>query len=46
MATGTRNPREIAGRMGSLRALRPGSLCGVRPVSSSKEQTVAPIDAT
>ena len=46
MATGTRNPREIAGLMDSLRALRPGSLCGVRPVSSSKEQAVAQVDAT
>ena len=31
--------------MASLRALRPGGLCGVRPVSRSKEQAVAQVDA-
>jgi hypothetical protein len=46
MATWTRNPREIAGLMDSLRVLRFGSLCGVRSVSSSKEQEVAQVDAT
>ena len=46
MATGTRNPREIMGLLDTLRALRAGSLCGVRPVSSSKEQAVARVDAT
>src|SRR5262249_27675321 len=45
-ATGTRNPREIAGRMDSLRVLRSGSLCGVCPVSSSMEQAVAQGDVT
>ena len=46
MAAWTWNPRGIAGVMDSLRVLRSGSLCGVRPVSSSKEQAVAQVDAT
>ena len=46
MPTGTRNPREIAGLMDSLRVLRSGNLCGVRPVSRSKEQAVVQVDVT
>jgi hypothetical protein len=46
MAMWTRNPREIAGLTDSLGVLRSGRLCGVRPVSSSKEQAVAQVDAT
>ena len=46
IATGTRNPRVIAGLMDSLRVLRSGSLCGARPVPSSKEQAVAQGDVT
>ena len=46
MATWTWNPRGIAGVMDSLRVLRFDSLCGVRPVSSSKEQAVAQVGAT